>query len=331
MTWIGLLFGVALVAMGGVQSLLTLALGFVFIRMLGQGSLSLVSSVAVTHWFDRRRGLAIGVLMTSVGALMGFVPVLLNLSIESFGWRISWVVAAVVIWVTVVPIARFGMIDKPSDIGQQPDGATPADTPDHGSSASVTRGVAIRTRAFWVVALAIGTQSMLVTALSFHQIALLGEVGYTSTEAALMFLPQVGGAAVSGLLFGLLVDRFPGGRVLAGTMMLLAFSLWMVGRLDSIGSVLVYAIALGAAGGGIRSTSAAVLPRWFGPLHIGSISGITSLVGVASSALGPLALSRTQSITGSFGSAAVLFVVLPLAVATFAAMTKSPLRAVNPV
>lgn len=324
MTWIGVFFGVALIAMGGVWSLASLAVGFTFIRMLGQGSLSMVSNVAVTHWFDRRRGLAIGVMMTSVGALMGLAPVALNVSIESLGWRMSWVVAAFVIWMTVVPIGRFGMIDKPADVGQIPDGKIVELKESSIPSDSVTRTVAIRTPAFWVAASAIGTQSMLVTALSFHQIALLGEVGLTSTEAAAMFLPQVVGAAVAGILFGSLVDRFPGGRVLAGTLLLLAFSLWMVGRLDSTPSVLVYALALGASGGGIRSTGAAVLPKWFGPLHIGSITGVSSLVGVASSALGPLALSRAQAVTGSFGSAAALFIVLPLAVAVVAALTKPP-------
>ena len=37
---------------------------------------------------------------------------------------------------------------------------------------------------------------MLVTALNFHQIALLGESGFTETEAAIMFLPQVLGSSV---------------------------------------------------------------------------------------------------------------------------------------
>ena len=144
MTWIGVFFGVALVAMGGVRSLATLALGFTFIRMLGQGSLSMVSNVAVTHWFDRRRGLAIGIMMTSVGALMGLAPVALNVSIESFGWRMSWVVAAVVIWLTVVPIGRFGMIDKPADVGQIPDGKVVELAQRSVPNASVTRAAAIR-------------------------------------------------------------------------------------------------------------------------------------------------------------------------------------------
>ena len=121
-TLIGAAFGLALVAMAGVGGVVTLAIGFVFIRFLGQGSLSLASGIVVTHWFDKRRGLAIGVLATGVSAVMGLSPLLLNQGILAFGWRWTWVVAGIVIWLTVIPIARLGLINRPADVGQLPDG-----------------------------------------------------------------------------------------------------------------------------------------------------------------------------------------------------------------
>ena len=61
MRWIGVAFGLGLVVMAGVQDFVTLAIGFTLIRWLGQGSLTLVSSLSVIHWFERRRGLVLGV------------------------------------------------------------------------------------------------------------------------------------------------------------------------------------------------------------------------------------------------------------------------------
>ena len=49
MTQVGFAFGIALIAMAGVQGFVTLTIGFIAIRLLGQGSLTLVSTVAVTH------------------------------------------------------------------------------------------------------------------------------------------------------------------------------------------------------------------------------------------------------------------------------------------
>ena len=78
MTTIGVLFALGLTYMSGVQGLVTLTIGFFFIRMLGQGSLSLASTVAISRWFDRRRGLALGIAMTISSALMALVPVALS-------------------------------------------------------------------------------------------------------------------------------------------------------------------------------------------------------------------------------------------------------------
>jgi sugar phosphate permease len=153
MTLIGLAFGAALVGMAGVQGFITLTIGFVAIRMFGQGSLSLVSTVAVTHWFDRRRGTALGLFSTGTSILMSLVPVGLSLVIEAYDWRAAWITSAVLIWVLVIPIARYGLIDRPADVGQVPDGAPPSEgRPDPTSQRpSMTRGEALRTGRFWVL------------------------------------------------------------------------------------------------------------------------------------------------------------------------------------
>jgi MFS family permease len=57
---ISLLFGLACIYMGLVQGAVTLALGFVAIRMLGQGSLGLVSQNIINQWWQQRRGTMMG-------------------------------------------------------------------------------------------------------------------------------------------------------------------------------------------------------------------------------------------------------------------------------
>ena len=76
---IAVLFGLACLAMGLVGGAVTLALGFVAIRMLGQGGLALVSQNAINRWWVRRRGLALGIsgLFASLIGLGAF-PALVN-------------------------------------------------------------------------------------------------------------------------------------------------------------------------------------------------------------------------------------------------------------
>lgn len=326
MTVIGIAFGVALVGMAGVQGFLTLAIGFVAIRLLGQGSLMLASVVAVTLWFEKMRGTVLGILSAGTAILMGFVPVGLSLIVAAYDWRIAWLTSAVIIWFVVIPIARFGLIDRPSDVGQVPDGPNPKirKEPKEQTNVSATRGEALRTARFWTLLGASASVGMLLTGLNFHQISLLTDVGLSVTEAAIMFLPQVIGAGAAGLFFGYLSDRLTGRILIPMAMALLVLSLVLAASLTPGAAIVLYAVSLGAAGGAILSVSATLLPRWFGVRHIGGIQGTASLINVASTALGPVAFALAKDATGGYSGAALWFVLLPLAVG-IAASTLRPI------
>jgi MFS-type transporter involved in bile tolerance (Atg22 family) len=232
------------------------------------------------------------------------------------------------IWLVVVPIARFGMIDRPSDIGQVPDGPNPKKMKPskEQTRVSVTRAEALRTKRFWSLLAASATVGMLVTALNFHQISLLADAGLTATEAAVMFLPQVIGAAAAGLLFGYLSDRLTGRELIPMAMGLLIISLVLAASLTPGVAVVLYAVSLGAAGGAIASVSATLLPRWFGVRHIGEIQGTASFINVAATALGPVVFALARDATGGYGGAATWFIIMPL----LAGIVAATIRPVSP-
>ena len=328
MTAIGIAFGLGLVAMSGVRGFVTLAIGFTLIRLLGQGSLSLASSVAVTHWWERRRGTVFGVVMTGVAALMSLGPILLNLAIEAYSWRTAWILAALAVWLVVVPMAWFGLVDRPSDVGQFVDGDPAPDplAPALTSTTSHTRREALGESRFWVLSATVGTTAMLITALNFHQISILGEKGLSSTEAAAMFLPQVAGAVVVGLAVGALADKVASRYLLAASMAFMAIALLMVPFIERGWSVVLYAVVLGATAGAQRPLAATMLPRWFGLANIGAIQGVSTFVGVGASAAGPVALAVSRSLTGDYGMAAAVASLLPIAMLLAALTVTEPDR-----
>ena len=317
-TAIGIGFGIALIAMSGVGSFITLAAGFTFIRLLGQGSLTLASTVAVSHWFEKRRGLAIGLFATFTGALMGLTPVLLNFAIESTTWRTAWILAGITILLVVVPIGRFGIVSYPADRGDAADGhsgSTEAQTTAPPRRQSRTRAEALRTVGFWVLLAASASAGMLTTALNFHQISLLGEAGLTASAAALMFLPQVLGSSLAGLAFGALTDRVSARWLIPVTMVFLTSALLLAAVVSPGWIVVTFALSLGLAGGSVRSVTAALLPKWFGVGHLGSIQGFMSFGNVAASALGPVTFSLGRDWFGGYGSTSVIYAAIPATVA----------------
>ena len=81
---------------------------------------------------------------------------------------------------------------------------------------------------------------------------------------------------------------------------------------------------MGFAQGVIMTTSAVFWPNYFGRRYIGSIRGAatTSMVGFA--AIGPLPFAYTFDITGSYTSAILLFLLVPLSCVVAALLALPP-------
>ena len=319
----GIAFALALAHMSMVSGVVWLAAGFFGIRLLGQGALSLTSTVAIMHWFDRRRGFALGLKMTLTMGGMSIVPILLSIAIDAWGWRTAWLAAAAVIALTAAPVSWFGYVNRPADLGQLSDGEPPVHVDQPGSGQpSVTRSTALRSTAFWVLAAVTATNALLATGLLFHQTNLLGEIGYSNSQAAAMFLPQAVGAVIGGLAFGWLADRAARPILPTVVMLLLALTMLLGGTSTTFPVVLLYTVVLGLTMGSGAAVQSSLLPALFGVGHIGSISGTLSLMTVLASALGALAFSLGSIVWGDYRSASLWFTVLPLAVALLAYLSR---------
>lgn len=315
---IGLLFGLALLNMSFVAGLVTLTIAFCGIRLMGQGSLSLVALMSVSLRFDKSRGTALGVYTMVAAALLAVVPIGLAWVISEVGWRSAWRVAAVVVAVVVPSLAMFALRSLPRGAA-----AAALDVAEGAVElVGVDRRAALRTRGFWIIASVTAATSMLVTALTFHQIDLLGDVGLSPETAAAMFLPQVLGSSVAGLAVGATADRI-GVRYLPALGSALLSAAVLLGSVVAPGVlVFVYAVTVGAAGGAVNTMGSTLLPLWFGTKHLGSIKGTMQLISAGSSALGPASLALLESQFGSYPPAILVLSCLALAASAFSLTAK---------
>ncbi len=326
MTLVAAAFGVALLGASAVVGPVSLMLAFVALRMLGQGSLTLTATTAVAFWFERRRGTAVGISTAAGQGLMSLAPVVLAATIAAIGWRSAWMAAGAVMLVVLVPSVGVLMRDRPADLGQAPDG----DHRDRGAATGsspgwgLSRGEALRTGAFWTVTATVATSAMIGTGVTFHQISLLGDRGFTATEAAAVFVPLTVAGIAATFALGWLADRVRARTVLVIAMLALSGGMVVVQHVTPGPGVLVYAALLGTSAGAVRTIEGAVIPALFGTRHLGAIRGAVMTIMVAATAFGPLALSLGLDHLGGYSSALNLLLVLPVAAITAAAVTSRP-------
>lgn len=318
----GGLLGLVSMASAGVNGLIALAVGFVALRLFGQGFLNLAASNAVAPWFNRRRGFALGV-STALGAsLLSLIPIGTTTLIDSFGWRATWVMMGLTVCCVVLPIAYFGVVNRPEDVGQTQDGIMSVSDPHANVSRrfnlSHSREEALRDPTYWIIVFASGTASAVVTGLNFHQISILEGQGLSALEAAANYVPQTIGALAATLAVGLLVDRVNVRAVIGINMSLLFLVMLLLPYVTPGHSAILYGLGLGAASGANRMLEAGASPRLFGLAHLGAIRGVTRVVIVSASAVGPLAISVGRDITGTYAGVLLWMLVLPVAVACVA-------------
>ncbi|TQM11640.1 MFS transporter [Pseudonocardia kunmingensis] len=319
---IGAVFGAVLVGLSAVSGLVGLTAGFVGIRFAGQGALTLVATTLVAYHVQRRLGTAIGVVTAIGSAGISLAPIGLEALIAEHGFRTAWLVQGVAVWVLIVPIALLGVPRR----SRAPVPAAPRATrkPKAVRSAGVARQV-LRVPMFWVLSGGVGVLALVGTALTFHQVDVLGERGLTSVEAAATFLPQTVSGLASTLLIGVVLDRVSPRPVMVGAMLMLVAALVLGGFLPPgwWGGAL-YGIALGVANNSFRTVEAAALPRYFGTETIGEIRGIVHMVTVAASAVGPVLLALGHAAVGTYRPLLLVLIVLPVGLLVGILLVREP-------
>ena len=92
---------------------------------LGVATIPVTHSRVVANWFDRKRGLALGVASMGVGFGAFLGPSLAQFLIDKLGWRLAYLGLAALPLLIALPVVAMFLIGRPQDVGLLPDGAKP--------------------------------------------------------------------------------------------------------------------------------------------------------------------------------------------------------------
>ncbi|MFP3897294.1 MAG: MFS transporter [Anaerolineales bacterium] len=323
------LFTLTCVYMGFVQGPIMLGLGFILLRMLGQGSLSMISTNVINRWWVQRRGTIVGIAGVLSSVLgNGLFPSLVHGLIGRLGWRFSYPLLGGLVAVVMLPVGLIFYRSQPEAYGLEPDGALESEGKARRIGQEVeenwTRSEAVRTAAFWSAGLGLAAISMLGTGLQFHMVSIFRDSGLSEGAAAAAFLPIAVTVGVVNLASGVLVDRIPERFLLFVALLLQATSLLMAPRLQGSAMALIYGVVLGMTSGLQFVVGTVIWATYYGRRHLGSIRGLVSLVTITGSALGPMPMGIARDLLGSYNLALTVAAALPLGLAMLALTIRRP-------
>lgn len=305
--WGMLIFGVGLLCLSQIDTLT----GFYISAVLMAIGTSLCGyfplSVALVQWFERHRARALSIMSLGL-ALGGLAVPLVAWAMQNFGWRAAALGSGVVAIVVGVPMARV-IRRRPQDHGEHIDGVppTPSNTPASEESVDpdrpheFTAREALRTQAFWLLAIGHGLALLVVTAVNVHAITHMKEgLGYTVSEAGLVIMLMTIGQIAGVLLGAGMGDRYDKRVVAALCMVSHMVGLLLLTYATHVAELAAFAVFHGVAWGLRGPFMQAIRADYFGRNAIGMILGLSAAIIAIGQVAGPMVAGMLADLTGNY-------------------------------
>lgn len=256
----------------------------------------------ISRWFDRRRGLALGLVMVGIGAGAMVMPSVAQRLITMFGWRSAYGFFGAAALLISAPVVAAFLKESPKQMGLLPDGATPAASA--ASKQSSDEGMswhdAWRSRTFWLMVSAFFLVGASVHACVIHMAAMLTDRG-SSFQIAALGSSLVGAALLIGRVgSGYLLDRFSGPRIAAMFFSGVAVGIGLLWMSSSRELAFAGAFLIGLGMGAEVDIIAYLTSRYFGLRAFGEIYGYAFAAFALAGGLGPLLMGFGYERTGSY-------------------------------
>lgn len=324
LTSLALMLGGVVVALSSVEGTAALLILITFTRGLGQSALSVVSLAMPGKWFRRRLTWAMGVyaLVMSVGFMLAFPAV--GALVLARGWRAAWAAVGAALILGLAPLAWLLVRGEPetnAELDPRAAGRSDQLTPDS------TLGLALRSAAFWVFAIASAMYGLVASGIGLFNESILAERGFP----AQVYHGALAVTAITGLAgnfaAGVWADRGSLRGVLIAALLLMTGALVALPHVSMTAHVIAQAVAMGVSGGFVMVVFFSFWGRAYGRSHLGRIQGVAQALTVLASAMGPLFFAWCAETTGSYAAAFYALAGTLAALALAALMVRVPAAA----
>jgi len=245
----------------------------------------------ISHWFQRRRGVAVAI-VASGNYLSGAIwPLLLAGVLTDFGWRgVYWVLSISVV-VLVVPLSLLLRRKVPDDVNAQVAATT----------AAKAGKVLFSPRAMqWMLAAAGVACCVAMSMPQVHIVSFCVDLGFGPAIGAEMLSLMLLGGVASRLVSGFLADKIGGVATLLIGSSLQCLALFLYLPFDGLVSLYLVSLVFGLSQGGIVPSYAIIVREYMPPNEAGARVGFVMMATIFGMALGGWMSGWVYDLTGSY-------------------------------
>lgn len=248
----------------------------------------------ISHWFRRRRGIAVAA-AASGNYLAGAIwPVVMQPFLISQGWRATYLGIGIVCLATMVPLVLL--------LRRRPNAATlhaPAST-----SGFQAKPIDLSPSALQALLVIAGLGCCVAMSMpQVHIVAYCADLGYGVARGSEMLALMLGAGIVSRLASGVLADRIGGIRTLLLGSVLQGLSLLLYIPFDGLASLYVVSLIFGLSQGGIVPCYAIIVREYMPAAEAGRRVGVVIMSTIVGMALGGWLSGWIYDLTGSYAAA----------------------------
>lgn len=285
--WICAAMVVGTFAFSFIEGPITLFLGILFVRFLGQGMMSHIAVTAMARRYVAERGRAIAIAGFGLPIGEGLLPPLITIGLTITTWQNIWVGMSLLAAVTLLPTVPFLLKRTTDQDGRGPEALARAEQ----SQRQWTRGEMLRDSRFFLVAPLVMTMSAIFTGIIFHQKFIIASVkDWDFLWWSLCFSSFAVFQVIGSFSAGWLVDRISAKRIAPFVLLPFALSLVILGLAEDEYWAIVIMATMGTSAGSTNPVFSSLWAELYGTQHLGAIRSAASVLSVFASALGPVAV-----------------------------------------
>jgi len=277
----------------------------VLMGLLGTSATFAPLAADTSHWFTRRRGIAVAICMSGnyvAGAV--WAPIVQHF-VDSAGWRQTYVGMGVFCLITMLPLALVLRRRPPATTALSTAAASRAALPvEPASLSNPSRPLGLPPVVLQGLLCVAGVSCCVAMSMpQVHIVAYSSDLGFGAARGAEMLALMMGAGVVSRLVSGWISDHIGGLHTLLMGSILQGIALLMFFFTNGVESLYVVSLLFGLFQGGIVPSYALIVREYFAPQETGARLGAVLMATLFGMALGGWMSGAIFDLAGSYRAA----------------------------